>query len=888
MSDKILVPPGTETCGCCDGIAASTPTGLFNRAGLSAISYRIGDYAQFKESLQAGLSSSDFPKLVGLRTRDADDYSLGLIDAVACAADVLTFYQERVANESYLRTATERVSLQEMGKLIGYRLRPGVAAETWLAFALEPPKTPPAGTTLDPGAFVTGIPSALTLTAGLKVQSVPGPDEKPQTFETVEEIAARPEWNAIRPWLSAQRAPGHGATKTWVKGVANNLKVGDALVFVDPDFLGDPATNSNWDFRLIDAVDVEPDADRTRISWKGGLLHASTLSDPTRAQQVHVLRKRAAVFGHNAPMWPSMSRQFRHGYPGGRNALDWPGFTISDAAGDHVDLDAVYGEIKPGGLAVLTRVQFNVGTVGTVVVKAKLAAGIGAVVSTGFSPVSVTGLYRVGSTSEVSRAAFALSGKVTRIGVQGRQLDTRFLGFVRETSVHVHSEALTLAPYPVEDAIYGDQLPLAIAADGLEPGRRLIVAGNLVQGGTDGKGKWQVHECTLVSSQRLDSARSSVQITPPLPNSLIRVSVVVYANVVLATHGETAAQILGAGDASRSFQRFELKRLPLTYRSAGNETGADSELSVRVGDVEWTEKATMFQAGTSERAYTLSTDEQGKASVVFGDGVRGARLPSGVNNVRARYRQGLGREGNVGGDKLTQLMTRPLGLKSVSNPVAAQGGTDAEPASQARRTMPLGTRTLGRVVSLLDYQDFAMAFAGIAKAQAQVLQLAGGPTIAITVAGQDGTELSGSNPVWNKLLLALKASGDPQVKVALLSFQNSAFRLGMKVKRDPTYELKPLLAAVEAVLRSHYGFDARALAQPVLQSDVISVVHSVPGVVAVDLDFLYGGTAPEAQTKKSRQTRLLASRMHVTGGVVMPAELLTLDAAPLDQLEEMS
>ena len=56
--------------------------------------------------------------------------------------------------------------------------------------------------------------------------------------------------------------------------------------------------------------------------------------------------------------------------------------------------------------------------------------------------------------------------------------------------------------------------------------------------------------------------------------------------------------------------------------------------------------------------------------------------------------------------------------------------------------MPLGTRTLGRAVSLLDYEDFAMAFTGIAKAQAQVLQLPAGPTIAITVAGQDGVALS--------------------------------------------------------------------------------------------------------------------------------------------------
>src|SRR4249919_1262868 len=186
MSDGAIErPPGTETCGCCDGVAASTPSGNFNRPGLAAIAYRIGDYARFKESLQAGLSSSDFAELAGLRTRDADDYTLGLIDAVSCAADVLTFYQERIANESYLRTATERVSLQEMAKLIGYRLRPGVAAEARLAFALEPPKAPPPGLPPDPGAFVTGVPTLVKLEAGLQVQSVPKPDEKPQTFETV-------------------------------------------------------------------------------------------------------------------------------------------------------------------------------------------------------------------------------------------------------------------------------------------------------------------------------------------------------------------------------------------------------------------------------------------------------------------------------------------------------------------------------------------------------------------------------------------------------------------------------------------------------------------------------------------------------------------------------
>jgi hypothetical protein len=74
----------------------------------------------------------------------------------------------------------------------------------------------------------------------------------------------------------------------------------------------------------------------------------------------------------------------------------------------------------------------------------------------------------------------------------------------------------------------------------------------------------------------------------------------------------------------------------------------------------------------------------------------------------------------------------------------------------------------------------------------------------------------------------------------------------------------------------------------VQQSEVIAVAHRVPGVVAVDLTRLYGGTEPPAQGAVSVQVRLLASRMRVAGGVALPAELLTLDPAPLDQLEEMA
>ncbi|MEP7100934.1 MAG: putative baseplate assembly protein, partial [Burkholderiales bacterium] len=656
-------------CDCCAGVATRTPVAPANRSGLSAIDYRIGDYARFKQSMLAGLSSASFPQLAGLRTRDADDYTLGLIDAVACAADVLTFYQERVANESYLRTATERVSLQEMARLIGYRLRPGVAAETWLAFALETPRVAPAGLPPEPGAFVTGIPTALTLAAGLKVQSVPGPGEKPQTFETVEAIDARPEWNAVRPWLSQKRAPGFGATETWLAGLRNNLKAGDALVFVGAEFDAKPASNNNWDFRLISSVELEPAFDRTHVRWQRGLGSVTPHSDPPVAPKVFALRKRAAVFGNNAPLWRSMNNEFKTNYAAGTGSPadgpDWPAFTISplaaSASGGHIDLDGVLGEVTTGSYAVLAKGEFNRG------------AATGGYVE----------LYKVTSTTEVSRGAFAISGKVSSLGLSGQNLDAQFFKFVRETSVYTQSEELALTAYPVTSAVSGDQLPLAVAADGLQAQRRLIVNGLRASDGQP-----TVHETTIVS---LSATADGVMLTiaPPLPAALQRDTVVVHANVALATHGETVAQILGAGDASRSFQRFELKRPPLTYRSAGNETGAKSELHVRIGDVEWTERPTLYGAAPNDRVYALNTDEQGRLFVSFGDGARGARLSSGVNNVRASYRQGLGQDGNVRPDQLTQLVTRPLGLKSVSNPVAAQGGTDAEPADQARRTMPL-------------------------------------------------------------------------------------------------------------------------------------------------------------------------------------------------------
>ena len=121
-----------NNCGCCEGLDVATPAVISNPPGSPAIAYRVGTYLSFKQSMLARLSATDLPALsgpTGLGTRSNEDFSIALFDAWAVAADVLTFYQERIANESYVRTASERTSFIQIAGLVSYSLQPGVAAK---------------------------------------------------------------------------------------------------------------------------------------------------------------------------------------------------------------------------------------------------------------------------------------------------------------------------------------------------------------------------------------------------------------------------------------------------------------------------------------------------------------------------------------------------------------------------------------------------------------------------------------------------------------------------------------------------------------------------------------------------------------------------------------
>ena len=98
-----------DTCGCCKPASPPTPVTIDNLPGLSSVRYRVGTYASFREAIVERAGHD--PALTGWTARTDDDYGMTLIDLWSYVADVLTFYQERIANEAFLRTALLRESV---------------------------------------------------------------------------------------------------------------------------------------------------------------------------------------------------------------------------------------------------------------------------------------------------------------------------------------------------------------------------------------------------------------------------------------------------------------------------------------------------------------------------------------------------------------------------------------------------------------------------------------------------------------------------------------------------------------------------------------------------------------------------------------------------------
>ena len=399
----------------------------------------------------------------------------------------------------------------------------------------------------------------------------------------------------MRPWLSATRSPGFGATETWLQGVGNDLKPGDALLFVGDEFLADPTTNDNWDFRLIDSVELETANDRTHVTWKRGLGSVSPHSDPPVAPQVHVLRKRAAVFGNNAPMWRSMNTEFKTNYPSDPdNPDEWPSFTISQQSPATWTSTRCSPRYGPAASQSWPKGEFNRPD------EIDFATPLRR---------RYVELYKVTSTTEVSRAEFAISGKVTRLGLQGQNLDDSSSTSRAKPASMCSPSALALGRVPGD---HGDRrrpsCRLRSPADGLQPGRRLIVKG-------DARGRRR--DAGAPSHARRRRSRM-----PPARDAHHHAAA---ARGARARHGGGARQRRArdawrnrAADPRRGRREQELPALRAQARAADLSQRRPTRPAPTASSAcasttsNGAERPTLFGAAPTERAYTLEHRRTGQ------------------------------------------------------------------------------------------------------------------------------------------------------------------------------------------------------------------------------------------------------------------------------------
>jgi hypothetical protein len=573
-------------------------------------------------------------------------------------------------------------------------------------------------------------------------------------------------------------------------------------------------------------------------------------------QTVHLLGLIAPLFGANAQ--PKMAF-FKNNDDDTRDSMpfvagldgDWQPGEAGDEQDDRLFLDNEYPSVSAGAPVLIHDFSVN-------------------------NLTAITAL----SVALKPRTAYGISGKTTQIELL-RPWWTLSSASLRKTSVGVPTATLSLAKQPWLEDVYGDFVETERLYDGLVSGQRLIVEGE--RSDVAGTGQVMGRELMMILAveQVLDPARpgdkTHSKITfaktdpakPALAYRYKRQSLKIYGNVVKATHGETRNEVLGSGDGGKALQSFALKQPPLTFVSAANPAGVDSSLKVYVNQIEWHESPSLFSLSADQRGFIGKTDDDGNTRLVFGNGRQGARLPSGVENVRAEYRSGIGKAGNVQAAQISLLVSRPLGVKEVVNPLAATGGADKESRDQARRNAPLAVKALDRLVSVRDYQDFARTFGGVGKAYANELPDGRRQVVHVTIAGVDDIPIDAGSDLFINLYKALRDYGDPLQSVQLATRGLMLIVLSASVKILGDYQWPAVAAELRSRLLAAYGFERRELGQAVALSEIVGVMQAVPGVDYVDVD-AFGGL-PET---------LLTASEDVGAAVAEQVEAIALHQPP--------
>lgn len=360
---------------------------------------------------------------------------------------------------------------------------------------------------------------------------------------------------------------------------------------------------------------------------------------------------------------------------------------------------------------------------------------------------------------------------------------------------------------------------------------------------------------------------------------------VALGNVVLCDHGRTARDPLApsktedlAPVVAGEKYRPRLGLGPVTQQGRVRDSNDDvvsfdaaasaaSALVWQLGDVRpaitldfpqvpggevWTAERDLLQAGPSEPAFVVETEDDGTTFLRFGDGVLG-RLPEVTDDPqkppRALYRVGNGATGNVGQDAIAhavfQSPSAATGFQQivgVRNPLAARGGLDPESIEQVRMNAPQAFHAVQeRAVNDDDYAAIAERHPDVLKAVATRRWTGSWYTIFLSVERKGGKRVDDAFKRDLRGFLERYRLAGQDVEIEQPEFVPLDIALAVCI--DTGYFRADVIQALDDALsnrdlpdgrRGFFHPDNFTFGQPVYLSGIVAAAMQVAGVKWID------------------------------------------------------
>jgi len=793
----LTAAPGPCPCG-----TPHFPVQICNPPHQPSVLYRAGDYLAFRHKLLRQLPGET--QLTQWQPGAEGDLAVQMVEWWAYVADVLTFYNERIANEAYLKTATQPESVNHLIQTLGYRPRPALGSKVTLA-----------------GVLATGARPPVALPKGLRVQSKPGPGQAPQIFEldqaatlTAPDVVAS-EVVAKNQALLADPAATRSDNTLWLAGKVAGLKPGEKLLLINAKALAAAPEIDGYAWIAVTGSRSAKTPLGEPVTALSFTPVASTLAAGAKAGDYVLLRSKQA-----SPLWsfPTTSDSITRnlaavtGSGGGITLVEFPTSTLNLAGLARSLTPGALLLLDPDGVSALTPTACLVQSYAEAFWYANCGAGAAATTAPAQPPAAI---------------GIPISA-ITTGNLDGLDITSHWTDKANWPSISVRY-AFTRV---------GDLVPVQGAADLAYPGggtslRPLTTDAAYPAGETtvlleDASGAGV--QATLTPAA---DGSAAVTISPAQAAVTLASPIDAMFNLLPFSRGKSVPlEVLGSGSPIVAGQDFKLKNAPVTYfADAASISGENfsSTVQVSVNNVLWREVQSFYGQPPNAQVYVLREDDAGQTHVSFGDGINGALLPTGTNNVAASYRYGAGAAAPAV-DTISVVLNPQPGLKKVRNPVAPTGGGDADSPERLRGLAPQSVLTFNRAVSKDDYVAIALT-AGVSQAAADYVfdPISQRPKITLWVTGDAGALAAVEQAVTGR---AMPGQG---LSVQLATPVEMALSLSFLC--DSELDAPAIKTALTAALgdpdRGLLGAASLGIGQVVYDSQIEAACLQVPGVQAV-------------------------------------------------------